>query len=95
MSFQTTENEELDPNGDNNPNLVLFNCALNTFSKLNDLAFSSMTFETMQKIFNIQPDEFSYNALLNSCTDIESAMNIFTEMMKNEEIEANTETFKR
>ena len=95
LSFQTTtkeDNNEIEHVSEK-PDLVLFNCALNNFSKMNDLAFSSMTFEMMKKMFDIQPDEFSFNALLKSCMNIDDAMDIFKEMIENENIEVNTETF--
>ena len=75
------------------PDIMLFNCALDIFSRMNDMALSSMTFEMMQNTFDIEPDECSYNALLKTTTDIQHGMDIFKQMMDNDNINANVDTF--
>ena len=68
---------------------MLFNYALAIFSRMNDMALSSMTFEMMQNSFDIEPDKYSYNALLKTTTDIQHGMDMFKQMMENDNINDN------
>ena len=67
------------------PDLSLFNAALECFADSEDLKLSQHTISTMKYRFGIEPDERSYAALLRSCDSVESALCIFNELAQSKE----------